>query len=453
MGKVTKNTLNVLIANIVQLLTGIIVTFIVPRIVSVNNYSAIKTYTLYTDYIGIFSLGFYDGIYLKYGGKSRTEISPAVVRMEYSTFLVSQLLMSLMVGTISIFLKNEIIAFCALSIVPTNIFTFYKRFHVAIGEFKQYTREMLVYSFTYMLGNCVLALFLRINLASPYCLCAIVANLFAVIYNFYVNKMPINIMYKVKVGLFKENIGLGWLVLFGNIAVNAIYGIDRWFVKAFYNVKCFAVYSFAVSMLNIVMVLVQSVALSLYNYIADDKNTNKIILAKKVLLGIGGLSSGGYFLLYYIINWGLPQYVDSLSIISISFISYPYMIVINSVFLNLYKAEQKNKKYIRSVIFMLILSILLNCAAVYLSSDIRFIAVATTLSFIIWFVFCNYDFGMQYFEVSDLTFLFAVGISFIGCNFIPSKIVGMLIYSIAWCIFAQMFGILNTIVRLLVNKK
>lgn len=58
----------ILIANIINFVINIINSFVLPKFLSVDIYVDIKTYTLYIGYAGFLSLGFADGMYLKYGG-------------------------------------------------------------------------------------------------------------------------------------------------------------------------------------------------------------------------------------------------------------------------------------------------------------------------------------------------------------------------------------------------
>ena len=409
-----KSILKVFTANIIQLITNVVVTFFVPLVVSVNNYALIRTYTLYIGYIAFFSFGFYEGIYLKYGGKNKQELSPAVVRSEYKIFGILQMIVSIVGLAISLLLQNNVLFFAALAILPANLFTYFKRLYLAVGDFDCYKKGMCINAIVYMIFNCVLALLFRVDNAIPYYMCSIVADFSAMAFSiFYLKKaFATDIPVRADTTLLVENVKMGWLILLGNLVVNSVYSIDKWFVKFFFNDTSFAYYSFAVSLLNIVMVLVQSVALSLYNFLAKGKSVEQVKLVKLPLLCVGALSSGGFYILYYIIHWILPKYVPSLDIFQLSFASYPYIIFINSVFINLYKAEKKNIKYIKSVAFMFILYIICGGTALFLWKDTRSIAFASTISFVIWYIYCQRDFRKQYINKCEFCYLIMMMVSF-----------------------------------------
>ena len=69
-----KNIVIVLISNIISMLSGILIGFIIPKIMGVTEYGYYKTFTLYSTYIGILHFGFLDGIYLKFAGKQYEEL-------------------------------------------------------------------------------------------------------------------------------------------------------------------------------------------------------------------------------------------------------------------------------------------------------------------------------------------------------------------------------------------
>ena len=66
--KTIKSIIGVTLSNCTTILSGIVIGFLIPKILSVDSYGLYKTFTLYTTYIGFFSLGIIDGIVLDYGG-------------------------------------------------------------------------------------------------------------------------------------------------------------------------------------------------------------------------------------------------------------------------------------------------------------------------------------------------------------------------------------------------
>ena len=61
-----KGILVIFKANIISLLFNLLTSFLLPKYLTVDSYAAIKTFQLYVTYVGLFHLGYADGMYLKY---------------------------------------------------------------------------------------------------------------------------------------------------------------------------------------------------------------------------------------------------------------------------------------------------------------------------------------------------------------------------------------------------
>lgn len=60
-----KGIVAVLIANLVNVAFSLATNFLLPKYLSIESYAGIKEFQLYVSYVGLFHLGFVDGIYLK----------------------------------------------------------------------------------------------------------------------------------------------------------------------------------------------------------------------------------------------------------------------------------------------------------------------------------------------------------------------------------------------------
>lgn len=393
-------------ANFLSMISGILIGFVVPAVLSVDGYSNLKTYTFYISYVGFLHLGFIDGMYIKYGGKNREEINKAEFKLEHRIFMFTQIIFTVIFILISLLRADLIMFLMAISIIPINNLSFHKLFYQAIGEFKKYANISYLYTIIYLILNILLAVILVNRNYVLYCLTSIISNGIVSIYleiRYFKIFRGIKTAYTFKVW---QNIKVGFFILLGNLSVMLFYGLDRWFVKIFYTANDFAYYSFAISMLNVINILVGAVSVTFYNYLAQGEDKLAIKNLKKYLIILGGFASLGFFAFSAIINIILKKYIPALDIISISFAAYPYMIVINALFVNLYKARKNEKKYLKVVISMLVISFIYNFIAINISSNSISIAIATTLAFITWYIYSAIDFDYlrpTKFEVIFLT--------------------------------------------------
>lgn len=93
-----------------------------------------------------------------------------------------------------------------------------------------------------------------------------------------------------------------------------------------------------------------------------------------------------------------------MNIIAISFSAYPYIIVINIVIVNLYKARKEERKYLKVVLKMLGIAFLYNLITTILFKNSILIAASTTASFITWYFYSLKDFSYLFKDKKELKF-------------------------------------------------
>lgn len=407
------NIIRMFSANFLSVISGIIIGFVIPAILSIESYSYVKTYTFYISYIGFLHFGFIDGMYIKYGGKEAKDIDKSEFKSEHKLFILMQVIVTIIFILIAMLNKDIIIFLMALSIIPMNTFSFHNLFYQATGQFKEYTRISYVYTGVYLLLNVILALVFRNQNYIYYCLANLISNIIVYVileFRFYRHTKGIRAKYSKEIW---SNIKIGFFILLGNLSVMLFYAIDRWFVKIFLGVNDFAYYSFAISMLNIINLLVGAISIAFYNYLSKDEDEEKIKKVKSYFLILGGLVSLGYFAFAGIVSLFLPKYNPALNVIAISFAAYPYMIVINALYVNLYKIRKDEKKYLRVVIEMVIMSGIYNFLAIIIWKSSESITLATTLSFITWYVYSMRDFKYLKSNLKEVIYLSIIIVAFL----------------------------------------
>lgn len=434
-----KNILRIFSANFLTMISGIIIGFVVPAVLSIESYSYVKTYMFYLSYIGFLHLGFVDGMYIKYGGKEPKDINKSEFKSEHRVFIFMQLIVTLIFLILGVLNKDIIITLMGLSIIPMNTIAFHKMFYQATGQFTKYAKASYLYTGIYLGLNIVLALIFKNQNYIYYCLASLISNVGVYImleFRFYKDTNGIKSEYNKEIW---NNVKVGFFVLLGNLSVLLFYAIDRWFIKIFLGVNDFAYYSFAVSMLNIINLLVNAIAITFYNYLSKGENQEKIKKMKKYFLILGGFASLGYFALAAVVSVFLKKYIPALSIIAISFVAYPYMIVINALYVNLYKARKNERRYLKVVASMVIISMVYNAIAILIWNSSEAIAVATTLSFITWYIYTMRDFKYLKSNLNELLYLLIIFISFLIFANYFSWFIGGIGYLIVMIIMITIF--------------
>lgn len=128
-----KGLMYVLIANFINLGFNLITNFVLPKELSVESYATIKTFQLYVSYAGLFHFGFVDGMYLKYGGKcSRYQRRRFKNKSFYTE--VFEIAVTIICAFVAVVLKQEVLVFFALSILPLNLANYFKQLYQATGN-------------------------------------------------------------------------------------------------------------------------------------------------------------------------------------------------------------------------------------------------------------------------------------------------------------------------------
>ena len=83
----------------------------------VESYAALKSFLLYTSYIGVLHLGYVDGIYIKYGGKTISAIDTEEFTKERNVLSLFQLGITVLSVLIAFLIGDSNLLFATISIL------------------------------------------------------------------------------------------------------------------------------------------------------------------------------------------------------------------------------------------------------------------------------------------------------------------------------------------------
>ena len=141
-GNLKKGIIAILAANIINLIFNLFTNFMLPKFLSIDSYAAIKTFQLYTSYIGIFALGYSDGMYLRYGGKELAKIKYEELKSGMFSFRMMMLIESIILILFSVLHGDKIIIGFAFTILSVNMTNYFKNLYQAVGEFRSEERRV-----------------------------------------------------------------------------------------------------------------------------------------------------------------------------------------------------------------------------------------------------------------------------------------------------------------------
>lgn len=455
--KTIKSISMVVVSNIFKLIAFAAIGFIVPILLNIEDYGYYKTYSLYLTYCGLFHFGFIDGIYLLYAGKDYSELNK-------KKFLLFTKILFLMISFVSIlillgsviFLKDNLkIIFLLLSLNMLSYhFTSYYQFVSQItGRFKEYSTRLILLS----IGNIVLlGLLYLFNIKNyqVYIIMTIVLNYLLVFWYFYTyrditfgksekfvdNKQEI-------INIYKK----GFVLLLANLVSMLILSIDKQFVNLLFDIKVFAVYSFAYSLLSMITTIISSISVVIYPFFKRNEERmldsyrgfNQIVIM--ILLG----SCLSFFILKELIPVILPDYIGSIEIFRIIL---PGLVMSSTLSIakhNYLKVLGDNKFYFLIGALILALSIIMNFIFYYSFRTTVAISCASVISIGVWYLIVEIYFKKKY-GVKILTnmVLLTLGITaFYLVSMINNSIVGFFVFLF---IIAMIFALINF--RIIINK-
>lgn len=428
---IKKGIVYVFIANAINLIIGLFTGFVLPKLLSVDTYANIRLFQLYVSYVTVLHLGFSDGMYLRLGGKSIDQVDKKEIQEEFKTFKIFQIIEAIIAIIICLILKNKILLFCALVILPINIGDYLRQLYQATGLFKKYSIFTNVNTVLIFIVNVLLLLVIKTDDSIKYIVgYIIVYMIYWISIEIEARKIFGKDKAKANVKYFVQNIRSGFLLLVGNFCNNIFTGIDRLFVQGLLGKIKFAVYSFAASIENLMNVFIMPISTVMYNYLSNRNGRDDVLKIKKIIVLLAAIIIAVVFPAKFVIQTWIQKYNDVLNVLFILFAAQYITIMVRCVHINTYKVRKQQQKYFIIMLFIVGLSVILNIILFLMFRSIEGIALATLITSTIWFIIGEIDFKEYRLDFKNYIYIFSILIMFLICGQIPSSIMGCITYVI-----------------------
>lgn len=450
-----KGIFQILIANIFNLIIGIVLSFMVPKFLSVDSYAMYKMYALYVTYAGFFHFGYADGMYLKYGGKRIDKINRDDLAKNYKNFFYIISIVAILFLIVGLITNDYIIICFSVGQFTTNLLSYLRSLYQATGEFSLYSKALNIEKIGAFIFTFLFLFVFRSDNYLVYIIIQVVVG--AIASSFLLFNLNKRLCFISKGGFsFSEcvnNISSGIVLMLGNFSSGLFTGLDRWFVKFLMSNCSFAMYSFASSLLNLLNAFISPITISLYNYFCKKLDFSKIVHMKELILAWSLLLIAGAYPVKWVILNFLEKYENSTRIIFILFAAQIFISIIQGVYVNLYKANHMQKYYFVQMISVLIMGIITNGMFYLMNSTLETFAYATLFTYFIWFLICELKNREICFKISNYVMILFLVIVYFGTGFLLNPIVGLLIYIATYviCISILMPSVVDFVLNLLRN--
>ncbi len=387
-----KNLFRIILANIAYTLLVAGTNFLLPKYTSYGTYAAVKEYQLYmASFAELLTFGYIRGMYLKYGGKDIETIPSQDLGRNFYSYLIFQLPVGIAVTLIGLLIHSPLIMVAGLGVFFANIIKYFQMLYQATGEYKAYgfalnaNRVLTLFAYVFLIFVLRTDNYVYYILSSPLLIIPVVVILAAFLYR----KTPFAKSVIVSGREMGQNVRLGFVLMLGVFISSFFSSISKWFVNYLMDDVQFSHFSFAVSMENLVATFMTPITVSMYNVFCKKPSLNAIKKIKDATLIYAFVIVAGAFPINLILHWIMPHYLPSIHAMIPLFAAQAFAMLVNGIYVNKYKAEGKQKKYLIMMISMVVVAFIANTLAYLLVGTIFAFAVATLVVMLIWFFACE----------------------------------------------------------------
>lgn len=397
-----KNISMVFSSNIILLISGMLTSFLIPLISSVEDYGYWQIFSYYSGFLGMFMLGFNDGMNLRYAGNKLEELDSNLFKFFFRIVLILSLFWSLLtfifINSMS-FSEERLFIFTVLSfsIIIFNIHGFTAHLNQMTLRFKQYSisnmleRVLLVTSFPliYLLTERKFYVFILVDL-----ICKIIAMIYGLwtVRSLFLkkeSKKDSDYNRNFLKSEVLENFKSGFPLMAGTILSSLVTTTPRIVVENFYSITEYGVFSLGYSTLNIAIQVIVASSAVFYPTLRkmdNDKHGTIYQSMKFIVLLVGLFSLLLYYIIYILIQLIFKDYVGVLEYLYLLFpiiIFQSFNSLVVSNFARLLRAEKQF--FLNNLIFFIINLLTTSLLAIQVKS-IPFMLLWSLLIMCLWVV-------------------------------------------------------------------
>lgn len=453
--QIYKNFYYVLSSNLLSLVVSILVVIVIPKVIGVEEYGYWQLFTFYASYFGVLSFGWWDGIYLKYGGEKFNSLESDEIKslkVQFTQICSLGLLIALtifIIGTQYRTLDEKVIFFFLAINFPLYIIqNFLRSIFQATNVLKKYASSVVLSNIIYVVGIVLSIVFGLIDykiILISYSIGNLASALLLI-------KHSRGIVFEKDIQLreyfnFKssfQNIRSGISILVANLAGMLIIGVVRMGIKQGWNVATFGKISLTLSISNFAMLFIGAISLVAYPVL---RNISKIQI-KKFYTQIHSLLMITlfsmiliYFPLYMILPLWLPKYKESLTYMAILFPILVYQGKFELLTNTLFKVFRYEKKLFAINVVTVFFSMLFTSISVFFFHNLSLTIFSLIIVFQIRSLLGEIFLGMINFKIiaKDIFTEMLIILIFIASSWYLNVYLAMLIYVLSLVLFGIVF--------------
>lgn len=469
---IKKNFINFVYAfgsNIITLIVSVIVTLILPKAISVNEYALIQLYTFYSVYIGVFGFGLPEGMLINYAGTDYSRVDKSLLgkQVQLLTALECVLVIIGMLGCIMCIKdpdKRIVFSLCTISFLAIIPRLLILNVLQATSRFKEYAKAIVIEKSAYLIISVVLIL-MGVSRFYWYVVAIIIGYILSTIYCVYQTIDLFQCLEKISLlerRVIKEcllNMRVGIKILFATLSSSLVVGIVRIGIEVEWDVETFGKLSLTISIANLLMVFVSAVATIMLPTLrkTDVSIYEKVYNVSRCCIMTALLSALlAYYPIKELLSAWLPEYSESLRYMALLF----PMCVYSSKSSMLIEPYLKNFHKEKWLLLINVMTVLLSAITTFLTTfwlhnlDLAVVSIVFLLAFRCVFAELMLSKVMDINVKTDIVLELCLTIIFIGASWYVGGMVGLSIYAVAYLAYLfikrkDVAFVANTALRLL----
>ena len=309
-------------AQSISLLLSMAMTFIVPKLLGVEQFGYWQLFFFYSNYLGILCFGLNDGMYLRLGGKNFRDLNYSMLGSQIWFFVCIQGLLACCLALLShVFWfdvqRQFIISWLALLMIICNTNDVLGFIFQAVNQTKIYSFSIIVDKVLFLVS--ILMLLVKgVNTFRPFAVTFLICKTISLLYTSYHSRAILFAPLKKFRAVFPEIlkiISVGIILTISYYAGALILGMGRFVIDGLWGVEMFGKISFSLSLANFVLLFLNQVSMVLFPALRQTA-PSKLQPIYSVGRNFLGILLPAVFLAYlpirFILGLWLPQYRESL---------------------------------------------------------------------------------------------------------------------------------------------
>lgn len=451
--RLMKNIIYALGAQGVSILLSILLALVFPKLLGVHQYSYWRLFSLYIAYAAVIHLGLNDGIYLRNGGKTYSELDFPALKSNLLFSVFWHVLTGILIvwSTVGLFALEQERAFVivgtAICALFTNVVGFLHAVLQSTNRIKAYSGAVLVEKVSFLLVI-LFGVVIRCKSMEVYVVAFILSRMLSVGYSFWICRDILKCRcasWTVTLRVLLANVSSGINLLISNFSNMLLLGVAQFMIDARWGIEAFGMFSLALAMSEFFVSFISQISVALF---PEFRKMEKEALSnsyRALRTGFGALlllAMFGYLPMYVLVKLWIPQYEESLRYLILLFPICVFDGKMGMLCNTYFKAVRKERVLLIINVLSLAMGTVLYAVAAFVLNNILLVGVAMMVTIGIRSMIAEWYLA-RWFKKNTMrmrVWEFVLVVIFVVSAWVAGPIWSFAIYFVAYVIFGASYN-------------